>query len=44
MTEANRQGGILKAADHGFARRRGRVALAGTSAELLGGGLAATYL
>ena len=34
----------LKAADHGFALRRGRVALAGTSAELLGGGLAATYL
>jgi branched-chain amino acid transport system ATP-binding protein len=34
----------LKAADHGFALRRGRVVLAGTSAELLGGGLAATHL
>jgi len=34
----------LKVADHGFALRRGRVVLAGTSAELLGGGLAATYL
>ena len=44
VTEANRQGGILKAADHGFALRRARVALAGTGADLLGGGLAATYL
>ena len=34
----------LKVADRGLALRRGRVALAGTSAELLARGLAAAYL
>ncbi len=36
--------GCSMVADHGFALRRGRVVLAGTSAELLHGGLAAAYL
>lgn len=34
----------LRVAQRGLALRRGRVALAGSSAELLAGGLAATYL
>ncbi len=34
----------LKVAQRGLALRRGRVALTGSSADLLAGGLAATYL